>query len=97
MNIDISKVRPIGERIVVEVHTVSDETASGLVLSDTSSNSAPVIGKVVRVSEQSTYKPGQIVLFRRFAVDELKFNDSDASQKVLNMVEESEILGVLEE
>jgi co-chaperonin GroES (HSP10) len=94
--IDIEKLKPIGKRMIIEVSSQNGSTSSGLLVAETQSNMAPVMGLVKKAGDQSEFKVGQTVMFRRFAVDELKFANTDTSQTTLNMIEDSEVLAVLE-
>ena len=93
---NIEKINPVGARVLLEIYTSAQESTAGLVLSDNNASSTPVTGKVLRVGKDSIFKEGQTVFFRRYSVDELKFNTAEGEQKVF-LLEDEEIIAVLED
>ena len=72
--ISTQDVEPVGNRVLIEVIEDAEVTESGLSLSTENSLQLPTMGKVIRAGSASEYSPGDILLFRRYALDELKFN-----------------------
>lgn len=92
-------LRPLGDRVVVEVIEVEEKTASGLVLPD-SAKEKPQEGKVVavgpgRVLDNGTrvepeVKEGDIIIYSKYAGTEVKYEG-----KEYLILRESDILAVL--
>lgn len=68
------KIKPVGKRVLIEPIQGDTMSEGGLVLADTNNAQTPVKGKVVEIGEDSKFKIGDVVLFRRYSVDELKGN-----------------------
>ncbi|MFH1305369.1 MAG: co-chaperone GroES [Candidatus Omnitrophota bacterium] len=93
------KVRPLGDRVLVEVLEAEEKTKSGIVLPD-SAQEKPQEAKVVAVGKGKTtddgklvapeVKEGDIVLFGKYSGTELKIDD-----KNLLMLREEDLLGIV--
>jgi chaperonin GroES len=96
------KVKPLGDRIVVQREQAEEKTAGGILLPDTAKNK-PQRGKVLAVGpgkqvKDGTRRPlqvkeGDTVLFTAWAGDE--FRETGAQSEILLMREE-DVLAVLE-
>jgi chaperonin GroES len=94
------KLKPLGDRVVVEREEAKETTAGGIVLPDTAKDK-PQKGKVIAVGDgritkdgkrrELQVKVGDVVLFTSYAPEEIKLAGGD---KVLLMREE-DILAVL--
>ena len=92
-------IKPLGERVVIEVAESDVTTASGIVLPDTAKEK-PQKGKVVAVGtgkllesgERAAMevKVGDRVLFSKYSGSEIKVDDKDYL-----IVRESDILAIL--
>ncbi|WP_431028195.1 co-chaperone GroES [Lysinibacillus sp. LZ02] len=92
-------LRPLGDRIIIELVEVEEKTAFGIVLPD-SAKEKPQTGKVVavgtgRVLDNGTrveldVKEGDEIIFSKFAGTEVKYD----GQEYL-ILRESDILAVL--
>jgi co-chaperonin GroES (HSP10) len=90
--INVSNVQAIGERVLVDVYKAAEETSSGLVMDNSSNTSAaPVLGTVLNAGDKSQFKKGDVIFFRRYSTDELKFITEEGEQ-VLVVVEDVDIL-----
>jgi chaperonin GroES len=97
------KLKPLGDRIVVERAEAQEKTKGGILLPDTAKNK-PQKGKVLAVGPgkllkngkvaEMQVKPGDTVLFTTWAGDE--FREQRTSSNILLMREE-DVLAVLEE
>ena len=73
------KLQPTGLRYVIEPYEAATETQSGLIMDNTSNTSAAKIkGTILEVGDGDNgrlckYKKGDIVYFRRYSIDELKY------------------------
>ena len=93
------KVKPLGDRVLVEVLEAEEMTKGGIVLPDTAKEK-PQQGKVVSVGkgkvtdEGKTVAPevkeGDIVLYGKYSGTELKLDERN-----LLMLKEEDILGVV--
>ena len=93
------KVKPLGDRVLVEVLDAEDVTKGGIVLPDTAKEK-PQQAKVVSVgkgkmSEEGKVialevKEGDTVLFGKYSGTELKVDDRN-----LLMLKEEDILGIV--
>jgi chaperonin GroES len=95
------KLKPLGDRVVVEREEAKEKTAGGIVLPDTAKDK-PQKGKVLAVGDgrvtkdgkrrELQVKVGEQVLFTSYAGDEFKL---EGDKKVLLMREE-DILAVID-
>ena len=93
-------LRPLGDRIIIELVEVEEKTAFGIVLPD-SAKEKPQTGKVVavgtgRVLDNGTrvdvdVKVGDEILFSKFAGTEVKYDGVEYL-----ILRESDILAVIE-
>jgi chaperonin GroES len=96
------KLKPLGDRVVVEREEAKEKTAGGIVLPDTAKDK-PQKGKVLAVGEgritkdgkrrELQVKVGDHVLFTSYAPEEIKIPDGD--KKVL-LMREDDILAVID-
>jgi chaperonin GroES len=95
------KVKPLGDRVVVEREEAKGTTAGGIVLPDTAKDK-PQKGKVIAVGDgrvtkdgkrrELQVKAGDHVLFTSYAGDEFKI---EGDKKVL-LMREDDILAVID-
>ncbi len=93
------KVRPLGDRVLIEVLEAEEITKGGIVLPD-SAKEKPQQGKVVSVGKGRVgddgksvpleVKENDVILFGKYSGTELKVDDRD-----LLMMKEEDILGIL--
>lgn len=93
-------LRPLGDRIIIELVEVEEKTAFGIVLPD-SAKEKPQTGKVVavgtgRVLDNGTrieldVKSGDEIIFSKFAGTEVKYDG-----KEYLIIRESDILAVIQ-
>lgn len=93
------QVKPLGDRVLVEVLEAEEVTRGGIVLPDTAKEK-PQQGKVVAVGKGKISEDGKIVplevktgdkvLFGKYAGTELKMDE-----KNLLMLKEEDILGIV--
>ncbi len=94
------KIRPLGDHIVVKRVKEEEKTKGGIIIPDTAKEK-PVEGEVVAVGTGKelkngtvrplAVKPGEKILFGRYAGMEIKVDGQD-----LLVVEESDVLAVLD-
>jgi len=94
------KVKPLGDRVLVEVLEAEEITKGGIVLPDTAKEK-PQQAKVVAVGKGKSsdegktlpleVKEGDVVLFGKYSGTELKIED-----KNLLMLKEEDILGIVQ-
>jgi chaperonin GroES len=93
------KVRPLGDRVLVEVLEAEEKTKGGIVLPDTAKEK-PQQGKVISVGKGKVtdegkvvsleVKEGDTVLYGKYSGTELKIDDRN-----LLMLKEEDILGIV--
>jgi chaperonin GroES len=93
------KVKPLGDRVLVEILEAEEVTKGGIVLPDTAQEK-PQQAKVVAVGKGKIsddgkvvpleVKSGDVVLFGKYSGTELKIDD-----KNLLMLKEEDILGII--
>jgi len=93
------KIRPLADRVLVEVLDAEDVTKGGIVLPDTAKEK-PQEAKVVAVGKGKVgddgkavsleVKAGDVILFGKYSGTELKIDD-----KNLLMLKEEDILGIV--
>ena len=96
-----TKLRPLGDRVVIQPTPREETTKSGIVLPDTA-KVKPQEGKILAVGpgrilddgkrEQIDVKQGQKVLYAKYAGTEFKVNEED-----LLIVSQKDILAVVED
>lgn len=92
MTIDPEKIVPKGGYLLVEVYEPPKETSAGLeVFNSDALYATPVMAAITRTGEKSEYKVGDKVLFRRYALDELKLPTAEGEQKIF-LLDEKEII-----
>lgn len=93
--ININEIKPLNDRILVKVQEKPTETDGGLILNDSASNSAPVMGEIIEVGDKSKLEVGTTVFFRRYAVDELKIPNEVGDEDVVYFLEDNDVLGFI--
>ncbi len=93
------KIKPLGERIVIELLESEEKTKSGIVLPDTAKEK-PQTGKVLAVGTGKRLengkviplevKPGDIVLFAKYAGTEVKIDGEEYM-----VLKENDVLAVI--
>jgi chaperonin GroES len=99
-NVMTSKIRPVGDRVVVKPAQKEEVTKSGIVIPDTAKEK-PQEGTIIavgtgKINDKGDRTPlevreGDRVLFAKYGGTEFKYNDED-----LLVLRESDILAVLE-
>ncbi len=93
------KIRPLGDRVLVEPQEEKEQTVGGIIIPDTAKEK-PMQGKVVAVGKKTDkdgkevafdVKPGDTVLLPKYGGTEVKLDG-----KKLQLVREEDLLGVLE-
>ena len=94
------KIRPLGDKVIVQRLEAQDMTAGGIVLPD-SAKEKPQRGKITSVGDgkqlddgsraKMTVKKGQVVLFSSYAGTEIKIDG-----KEYMIMDESDILAIVE-
>lgn len=98
---DTIKIKPLGDRVLVEPLKEESKTKSGLYIPDTASKERPEVGVVIAVGEgrigddnelvPMKVKKGQKVLFSKYGPDEVKVGD-----KEYLIISEANILAIIE-
>lgn len=75
------KLKPLGDRVIIEPQEAEDKTASGIIIPD-SAKEKPQKGTVVAVGpgkkdEKIELKVGDVVLYGKYSGTELNFNNKD--------------------
>lgn len=96
------QVKPLGDRVVVKPKPKEEKTKGGIFLPDTVSKERPMQGEILAVGEgrrddngkliPMNVKPGQHVLFAKYAGTEFKIDDEEYL-----ILQEKDILGIIEE
>lgn len=81
MIIDQNKIKPEGARVLIEPFTMEDETENGMVLSNTQSSGAPVMGKVIACGNKSGYEIGETVFFAKYSADAIEVDSVEGKSK----------------
>ncbi|WP_141434469.1 co-chaperone GroES [Bacillus sp. 03113] len=93
-------LKPLGDRVVIELVETEEKTASGIVLPDTAKEK-PQEGKVVAVGKGRVLESGELVapevsvgdsiIFSKYAGTEVKYED-----KEYLLLRENDILAIVE-
>jgi len=95
----MTKIRPLGDRVLVEPVEVKDVTKGGIIIPD-SAKEKPMEGKVIAIGKKRDddgkdipfdVKAGDKVLLPKYGGTEVKIND-----KTYQLVREEDLLGVIE-
>jgi len=96
------RIRPLADRVVIKPQEREEKTRGGLFLPDTASKEKPQEGQVMAVGEGRvddhgkrvpvSVKPGDRVLFAKYAGTEIKLDDEDylilAEKDILAVVQQ---------
>lgn len=93
--IKIENIRPVGSFVLIEPVNRPEETSSGFIIPEEGYTPTPVIGKIIAVGEASIYKEGDMVFFRRYSIDELKFN-TGGTQQIVSLISDDEIVATIQ-
>ncbi len=89
------KIKPMDDRVLVEIFEEEEKTASGLIIPDTAKEK-PRMGKVVAVGTdedlQEYIKEGDKILFAKYGGEEIEFDG-----KEYKVVQRADILAVVED
>lgn len=64
-------MRILGERLLIEPIEEDRVRKSGIVIADTAEKERPVKGKVIAVGDVSDVSEGDLVIFKKYAPDEI--------------------------
>lgn len=94
------KLKPLEDKVIIEVLKAQDKTKGGIILPDTAKEK-PQEGKVVAVGDGKTLPNGKVVkpevkagdkiLFAKYSGNEIKIDDKDCL-----IIEADDILAVIE-
>jgi chaperonin GroES len=94
------KIRPLGDRVVVEPQSAEEKSAGGILLPD-SAQEKPLMGKIIAVGKGKTLdngnvvemsvKKGDVVVYGTYSGSEVTVDGKD-----LKILHENEILGIIE-
>ncbi len=89
------KVKPLDDRVLVEVAVEEEKTASGIIIPDTAKEK-PRMGKVVAVGTdedlQEIIKVGDNILFAKYGGEDITVGDDE-----FKIVQRGDILAVIED
>ncbi len=88
-------IKPLADRVIIKPEPAEEKTKSGIIIPDTAKEK-PLKGEVVAVGpgkkdEPTTVKPGQKVLYGKYAGTEITIDGEEYL-----FMRESDILGVLD-
>ncbi len=90
----MNELEPVGARVLITPFRAAEQSASGLIMENSTSNNAPVKGTVLKAGSKSDFHPGDEIFYRRYSLDELKIKTAEGEQ-VVNFVEDEDIVGVI--
>ena len=100
MSKNTPKIRPLGDRLVVEAKETESKTAGGIVIPDTADKDKPMQGTVVAIGDGKWHdgkkqplqvKVGDEILFGKYAGTTIKLSEKDYL-----VMREEDVMGVLE-
>lgn len=86
-------LKPIGARVLIQPFQAATQTESGLIMENSSNASTPVKGTVIEAGDKSQFKTGDILFFRRFAMDTLKIV-TPQGEKEVNLCDDEDVLAI---
>lgn len=97
MTIKLEKINPLGERCLIKPYEAATQTKSGVVRENSSNtSSAKTAGTVIRKGDKSRFSVGDMVLFRRYSVDDLKYITPEGEQTA-TLVDDENVLALVEQ
>ncbi len=95
------QLRPLGDRLIVEAMETDEVTKAGIILPDTVDREKPEKGRVIAVGSgrfldsgvraSMDIKVGDVVVFKKYAPDEVKVDD-----KEYLVLSESDVMAIVE-
>ncbi|MBI4714096.1 co-chaperone GroES [Candidatus Uhrbacteria bacterium] len=95
------KLTPISDHIVVKPISAEEKSVSGIIIPDTVNKERPERGEVIAVGpgrelengnrSKMEVQPGQIVLFKKYAPDEVKMNNEE-----FLIIRMEDVMGIIE-
>lgn len=95
MEIKAENIQPLKNFVLIKAIEKPAETAAGFVMPEETYSPTPVIGTIFAKGPDSKFNIGEVVFFRRFSVDELKFNSNDGKPEMVSLISDDEIVGTL--
>ncbi|MFA5479246.1 MAG: co-chaperone GroES [Candidatus Muiribacteriota bacterium] len=97
----MSNLKPIGNRVVIEVKKPEEKTAGGIVLPDTASKDRPQEGNVIAVGPGKTADNGSVVAMQVKKGDKVLFSKYSGTEVKLDSKEylilsENDILAIID-
>jgi co-chaperonin GroES (HSP10) len=93
---NITDIEPTKGHVLVELPPKASQVGDLVIPDSDQANTAPVRGTVIRIAAAgSPFAVGETIFFRKYAVDELKFNEEGLKEVQVYIVDEREILGVV--
>jgi len=88
-----TKVKPLGDNVLVELQTQKSKTATGIYLPESTDKETPEEGKVSAIgdSKDIKVKKGQMIIFRPYSGTDVKIGE-----KKLVLIKNEDILAVVE-
>lgn len=91
----ITDIEPTEGHVLIELPARTD-TVGELVVAGEQANNAPVRGTIIRVPQNAGgFAVGEEIFFRKYAVDELTFEEENLQEVEVYIVDVREILGVV--
>ena len=89
------EIQPVGNRVLVLPEKGDGESKSGLTLSTSRSDQTPVFGKIIKTGDQvKNYKVGDVILWRRYSVDQLPL-DIQGKRETVYLIDGEDILAFI--
>ncbi len=88
-----TKIRPLGENVLIKPMTPETKTASGIYIPDSATNEKSAQGEVVAIGtdDKISVQKGQVVMFKKYGGEEIKVDNED-----FVMVKNEEIIAIVE-
>lgn len=96
MNIKSENIVPTGKRLLIQPDEKASETDGGIILAGDEKNTAPVKGLILKAGQGSVFMEGQTVLFRRYAIDELKIQNGYEEQ-IVYFLDDTDVLASIKD
>ena len=91
LEIKVENIVPLKKFIIIEPLEAPTESESGLEMPEDTNPGTPTIGRVIKVGEDSQFKEGNLVFFRRYSVDELRFR-TPSGESTVNLLQDDEVV-----
>lgn len=91
MEVNENTIEIPGNGLLIQPIQRPEETSSGFVMPEEGYTATPVQGTVLVAGAESKYKVGDVIFFRRYSIDELKFVNDEGKNQMVCYITDDEV------